>query len=70
MICILYQTVKRVVGHLQVAGALVFEKPARAFAEEEEEEVAEDDGSQIIDLDGINGKKLAVRTSLSKSAFA
>lgn len=33
-------------------------KPVSAAAEEEEE--TEDDDSQIIDLDGINGKKLAV----------
>lgn len=34
-------------------------KPVSAAAEEEEEETEEDD-SQIIDLEGINGKKLAV----------
>jgi hypothetical protein len=41
----------------QVANTLALERPVLAADDEEEDE---GDDSQIIDLDGINGKKLAV----------
>ena len=47
----------------QVASTLALERPVLAADDEEEEGVDDSQGgddSQIIDLDGINGKKLAV----------
>jgi hypothetical protein len=41
----------------QVANTLALERPVLAADDEDEDE---GDDSQIIDLDGINGKKLAV----------
>ncbi len=52
-----------------MVGTLAFEK--RAMAEDEEEGDTDDASDQIIDLDGINGKKLAVSSlpsSLSLSS--